>query len=68
VSDKYNGGIRITSKEQKNLDRVSFVNAKFVHSKIIAEPVLRQPGVQVKWGLYFLDSGKVAFDPTDVEP
>ena len=67
VSDKFNGGVRITSKEQKNLDRVSFVNAKFVHSEIFAKPVLRQPGVQVKWGLYYLDSGKVAFDPTDVQ-
>ena len=66
VSDKFNGGVRITSKEQKNLDRVSFVNAKFVHSEIFAKRVLRQPGVQVKWGLYYLDSGKVAFDPTDV--
>ena len=67
VSDKFNGGIRITSREQKNLDRVSFVNAKLVHSEIFAKRVLRQPGVQVKWGLYYLDSGKVAFDPTDVQ-
>jgi len=67
VSDKFNGGIRITSKEQKNLDRVSFVNAKLVHSEIFAQRVLRQPGVKVKWGLYYLDSGKVAFDPTDVQ-
>lgn len=74
VSDKYNGGVRITSggihrtpEEQKNLDRVSFINARFVHSEILAKPVLRQPGVQVKWGLYYLESGKVAFDPTDVQ-
>lgn len=67
VSDKFNGGIRITSKEQRNLDRVSFANAKFVHSEIFAKRVLRQPGVKVKWGLYYLESGKVAFDPTDVE-
>lgn len=67
VSDKFNGGIRITSKEQKNLDRVSFVNAKFVHTEIFAKRVLRQPGVKVKWGLYYLESGKVAFDPTDVQ-
>lgn len=67
VSNKYNGGTRITSKEQRNLDRVSFVNAKFVHSEILGLPVMRQPGVQVKWGLYYLNGGKVAFDPTDVE-
>jgi carbonic anhydrase len=67
VSNKYNGGIPITSKEQKNLDRVSFVNARFVHSEILAKRALRQPGVQVKWGLYYLDSGMVAFDPTDVQ-
>jgi carbonic anhydrase len=67
VSNKYNGGVPITSKEQKNLDRVSFVNARFVHSEILAKRALRQLGVQVKWGLYYLDSGKVAFDPTDVQ-
>jgi carbonic anhydrase len=68
VSDKYNGGVRITSKEQKDLDRVSFVNARFVHSEILTKPALREPGVQVKWGLYYLDSGKVAFDPTELQP
>lgn len=67
VSDKYNGGVRITSKEQKDLDRVSFVNARFVHSEILAKAALREPGVQVKWGLYYLESGKVAFDPTEVQ-
>jgi carbonic anhydrase len=67
VSDKYNGGVRITSKQQKDLDRVSFVNARFVHSEILAKRALRQPGVQVKWGLYYLESGKVAFDPTEVQ-
>jgi carbonic anhydrase len=67
VSDKFNGGVRITSKQQKNLDRVSFVNAKFVHSEILTKRVLRQPGVRVKWGLYYLDSGEVAYDPTDVQ-
>jgi len=67
VSDKWNHGVRITSKEKKNLDRVSFVNARFVHSQILRRPVLRQPGVQVMWGLYYLASGKVAFDPTELE-
>lgn len=68
VSNKYNGGVPITSKEQKNLDRVSFVNARFLHSEILTKRALRQPGVQVKWGLYYLNSGEVAFDPTDVQP
>lgn len=74
VSDKFNHRVRITSggiprtpEEQKNLDRVSLFNAKFVHSDILAKPALREPGVQVKWGLYYLRSGKVAFDPTDVQ-
>ncbi len=68
VSVKYNGGVRITSKQQKDLDRVSIANAKFVHSEILRKPALREPGVRIKWGLYYLESGKVAFDPTDVEP
>ena len=68
VSGKYNGGVRITSKQQKDLDRVSIANAKFVHSEILRKRALREPGVQVKWGLYYLESGKVAFDPKDVEP
>jgi carbonic anhydrase len=68
VSVKYNGGVRITSKGQKDLDRVSIANAKFVHSEILRKPALREPGVQIKWGLYYLESGKVAFDPKDVEP
>lgn len=74
VSEKYNDGARITSggiprtpEEQKNLDRVSFVNARLVHTEILTKPALREPGVQVKWGLYYLKSGKVAFDPADVE-
>src|SRR5713226_1546029 len=68
VSGKYNGGVRITSKQQKDLDRVSIANAKFVHSEILRKRALRESGVQVKWGLYYLESGKVAFDPKDVEP
>lgn len=67
VSNRFNGGVRITSKEQKNLDRVSLVNGKFVHSEILRKRALRQPGVKVKWGLYYLESGEVAIDPTDVE-
>lgn len=62
VSDEYNGGVRITSRDQRNLDRVSFVNARLVHSEILAKPGLHEPGVQVKWGLYYLESGKVDFD------
>jgi len=68
VSDRYNGGVRITSKEQKDLNRVSIANARFVHSEILRKPALREPGVRIKWGLYYLESGKVDFDPKDVEP
>jgi carbonic anhydrase len=68
VSDKYNGGVRITSKQQKDLDRVSIANAKFVHSEILRKPALRLPGVRIDWGLYYLATGKVDFDPKDVEP
>lgn len=68
VSVRYNGGVRITSKEQKDLNRVSIANARFVHSEILRKRALREPGVQVKWGLYYLESGKVDFDPKDVEP
>jgi len=68
VSVRYNGGVRITSANQKNLDRVSIANARIVHSQILNKRALRQPGVQVKWGLYYLASGEVAFDPADVAP
>jgi carbonic anhydrase len=68
VSAKYNGGVRITSKQEKDLNRVSIANARFVHSEILRKPALREPGVRIKWGLYYLESGKVDFDPTDVEP
>ncbi len=68
VSVRYNGRVRITSANQKNLDRVSIANAKIVHSQILNKRALRQPGVQVKWGLYYLASGEVAFDPADVAP
>lgn len=69
VSTKYNGGKPIDPKDQKNLDRVSLFNAKFVRTKISVNPLWRhESGLQVKWGLYDLKSGEVAFDPTDVEP
>lgn len=68
VSAEFNHGRRITSENPKNLDRVSIANAKHVHSEILKLPTLARPGVQVKWGLYYLGSGKVAFDPKDVEP
>jgi carbonic anhydrase len=74
VSKKYNRGVRIklddpkTPEQQKNLDRVSFVNAHLVQSEIRFKPALRKPGVEVKWALYYLKSGKVAFDPTELEP
>jgi len=74
VSEKYNRGVRIklsdpkTPDEQKNLDRVSFVNADLVQTDIRSRPAFRKPGVEVKWALYYLKSGKVAFDPTELEP
>lgn len=68
VSVRFNGGVRITSKEQKDLNRVSIANARFVHSEILRKRALREPGVRIKWGLYYLESGKVDFDPKDVEP
>jgi carbonic anhydrase len=68
VSIRYNGGVRITSKEKKDLDRVSIANARIVHSEILGKRALRQPGVRIRWGLYYLESGRVAFEPRDVEP
>jgi len=68
VSDKYNGGVRITSANQKNLDRASIANARLVHSQILEKRALRLPGVKVNWGLYYLASGEVAFGPQDVQP
>jgi carbonic anhydrase len=69
VSVNFNGGRPIDPKDQKNLDRVSLFNAKFVHTKISANPLWRrEPGLKVNWGLYDLESGQVAFDPTDVGP
>lgn len=68
VSIRFNGGVRITSKDQKALDRVSFANARFVHSEILEKRALHQRGVRVKWGLYYLESGKVDFEPRDVQP
>jgi carbonic anhydrase len=68
VSDRYNGGVRITSKQKKDLDRVSIANARIVHSEIRTKRALREPGVRIKWGLYYLESGRVAFEPRDVEP
>jgi carbonic anhydrase len=68
VSDTYNGGKPIDPKDQENLDRVSLFNARFLQDKISVNPVWRdQPGLQVKWGLYYLKSGRVDFDPTDVD-
>ena len=65
VSNRYNGGVRIDSKNKKDLDRVSIANARLVASKI---PTFGKPGVQVKWGLYYLANGRVDFDPSDVGP
>jgi carbonic anhydrase len=68
VSDRYNRGVRITSGNKKNLDRVSLTNARLVHTQILETRALRRPGVQVKWGLYYLASGDAVFDPVDVKP
>ena len=68
VSIRYNGGVRITAKQQKDLDRVSIANARIVHSEILTKRALRQPGVRIEWGLYYLESGQVALEPKDVEP
>ncbi|HKP38518.1 MAG TPA: carbonic anhydrase [Pyrinomonadaceae bacterium] len=68
VSDRYNGGRRITSTNKRNLDRVSLANARLMHTQILRRRVLRQPGVQVMWGIYYLSSGEVAFEPRDVKP
>jgi carbonic anhydrase len=68
VRINFNGGRPIDPKDQKNLDRVSLFNAKFVRTEISVNPLWRhEPGLEVKWGLYDLGTGKVAFDPTDVE-
>ena len=68
VSVNFNRGRPIDPKDHKNLDRVSLFNAKFVHTKISANPLWRrEPGLKVNWGLYDLESGKVAIDPTDVD-
>jgi carbonic anhydrase len=68
VSDTYNYGRRITSDDTKNMSRVSLKNAKIVHTGILSKPALQHPGVKVTWGLYYVDSGEVAFEPADVKP
>jgi carbonic anhydrase len=73
VSNRYNGGNRITLSdpitpaEQTNLNRVSIANARHVHYQVLEKLLFREPGVQVKWGLYYLPTGRVAFDPTEIE-
>jgi len=68
VSDRYNSGVRINSKQKKDLDRVSIANARIVHSEIRTRRALRETGARITWGLYYLESGRVAFEPGDVEP
>ena len=63
VSDKYNHGERITTADEKNLMRVSLENARIVHSVI---PTFAMPDVKVTWGLYYVDSGRAAIEPQDV--
>jgi carbonic anhydrase len=66
VRNTYNGRRPISPEDTKNLDRVSIANARFVHSAIRTS--FGQSDVRVMWGLYYLASGRVAFDPADVEP
>ena len=68
VSDEYNRGQRITTADKKDLSRVSSANARIIHSRILTLPGLRQPGVKVTWGLYYVRCGRVAIEPRDVEP
>jgi carbonic anhydrase len=63
VSDHYNGGRRITSKNKEDLTRVSIANSRIVASEI---PTFGQSGVRVTWGLYETATGKVDLQP--IEP
>jgi carbonic anhydrase len=68
VSRTFNNGVRITPSDKMNMDRVAFVNARRLRGEIAARPDFRNlPGLQVKFGLYYTGSGKVAIDPTDLE-
>jgi carbonic anhydrase len=68
VRVNFNDRKPIDPTDHKNLDRVSLFNAKFVRNKISANRLWRrEPGLKVHWGLYDLESGKAAIDPTDVE-
>jgi carbonic anhydrase len=60
VSNKYNQGNRIDSKNPTNLNRVSIANAKIVALRI---PDFGQDGVKVKWGLYDTRTGWVTLNP-----
>jgi carbonic anhydrase len=68
VSARYTPGRRITSDEKAHIDRVAFHNARRMRDYIAFRPNLRVlPGLQVKWGLYYTGSGRVAIDPTELE-
>ncbi len=68
VSARYTPGRRITVNDRADMDRVSFYNARQMRNYIASRPNLRNlPGLQVKWGLYYTESGKVVIDPTDLE-
>src|SRR6185295_12954380 len=62
VSDHYNGGRRISSRNKENLTRVSIANARIVASEI---PTFAKRGVRVTWGLYDTGSGKVTIEPKE---
>jgi carbonic anhydrase len=68
VSEKYKVRLPISKEDQTNLSRVSTANARIVRDRILSKPALRQAGVDVTWGLYYVRCGKVAFKPGDVVP
>ena len=68
VSKEYKVRLPISNEDQTNLSRVSSANAKIVRDEILSKPALRQAGVDVTWGLYYVSCGKVAFKPGDVVP
>jgi carbonic anhydrase len=62
VSDHYNGGRRISSRNKENLTRVSIANSRIVASQI---PTFVKRGVRVTWGLYDTATGKVDLEPKE---
>lgn len=65
VKDRYNNGRPLDPTDALNLNRVSLTNAKILRDQV---PTFGESGVVVKWGLYYTNSGRVAFDPINVDP